>query len=397
MTERFSFNIGVVIACVIAIGMIFLSERAAAQIACQPGEHQATESDLAAMKAAGIPNPQVGECWNPNSQYTGQATAQAKQDLSGMVCNSGVNIQNLDANFAVCADKFMKALRQVNPGACVESGYRNNSDQLKACLQICGASSCPGKCAAPGLSFHQKGLAIDVSHISNNQQAWQIAISSTGGGVANPSGLHSSDPDHFQATGSACSGAPVPASDTTDVYTGTQTGPTPTPAAAPQATQPATPVPAQQPVQQPVQPAQTAQQTTPATPTVTPTSPLTTTATSAAASALSSLFQTTPIAMFSTATSAAQAINIMTNLNSATSGTSSVDQNLTTIVNDIIPGNVSTTTQTSASNTQSISYPEDTFSSDAQAYAPAPVSGIGQILQALKGILTSLLSFLQSL
>jgi hypothetical protein len=398
MSERLSFGSGIVIACAIALCAIGLAEHATAQVQCQSPSVAITDATRAAATAAGF--PANAPCWDPNSPYVGQATAQAKQELQSMVCNSGVNIQNLDANFAVCADKFMTALRQVNPSACIESGYRNNSDQLKACMQICGASSCPGKCAAPGLSFHQKGLAIDVSHISNNQQAWQIAISSTGGGVANPPGLHSSDPDHFQASGSSCSGAPVPPNDTTDVYTGTQTGPTQS-ISAPQASlspqQTAQPAPVAQPAAQPIQ---TPQQTAATTPTATPISQLnaltaTTSSSSAASALLSSLLQPAPSTLFSTATSATQALNIMTNLGSV--GTSASAFLNTTILNNIIPGDATTTVQATTSNTQEISYLQATFTSNPGQYTPGYTSPLDQILQPLKNALLALLAYLRSL
>ncbi len=154
------------IACLIAIGTISSAVQVTAQSTnCPAGTQPAVASD-AAVQNGTIP---LGTCYNPNAVGINQASQSAKQNLASMVCPSGANIQNLDANFAVCADKFMKTLRQVVPGACITSGYRTPTQQLSACMSICGASSCPGKCAAPGRSFHQRGLAIDVSGISNSQ------------------------------------------------------------------------------------------------------------------------------------------------------------------------------------------------------------------------------------
>ena len=185
---------------------------------CPPDAPPATETDLPLMQAAGISNAAVGMCWPRNDRNVGATADKAKQNLSAIVCNGSVDIAHLDAKFAVCADKFMQQLRQASPGACVRDGYRSAQTQANACRRICGQLSCPGKCAPPGYSYHQKGLAIDVSGISNLSQSWQIAASN---GIVNPAGLHRSDPNHFQTLNSNCAGAPVPTNDQGDYYNDT--------------------------------------------------------------------------------------------------------------------------------------------------------------------------------
>ncbi len=198
----------------LALAMFF---PAAFAFACPAGSQPATASDIPAMQAAGIPNPTVGMCWNSGDSSTGTAAAQAKLGLEKDVCQSSVNIQGLDSKFATCADKFIQQLRTVDSSACIESAYRSVQDQAAACVHVCGnASGCPGKCAPPGHSYHQKGLAIDIKSTVSNQQLWQTAQQS---GLYNPSGLHVSDPRHLQAdSGSICSAGNVPAGDTGDYY-----------------------------------------------------------------------------------------------------------------------------------------------------------------------------------
>ncbi|HUO50717.1 MAG TPA: D-alanyl-D-alanine carboxypeptidase family protein [Candidatus Paceibacterota bacterium] len=165
-----------------------------------PGERPAVASDPVVQNGTLA----VGTCYNPNTVGISQQYEQAKQDLASMRCSSSVNTEQLDPKFATCADTFMRQLRQVSPAACIDSAYRSEQQQLAACMGICGRSSCPGLCAPPGESYHQKGLAIDVSKVQiSNQQFWSLALQS---GIGNPTGLHSSDPHHVQAMngGSSC-------------------------------------------------------------------------------------------------------------------------------------------------------------------------------------------------
>jgi|GEM_PF-3023232 len=225
-------QVAIAAAVMIAICAILFSERAVAQTTCpNPGEHPATAADVPLMQEAGIPDAAIGVCWNPNSPATGAAAAEAKQDLSGMWCGGKAaqcsyngstytsSIDQLDPKFAACADTFMKQLRQMSPGACINSAYRSTAQQQCTCASVCpdhNPNGCSGKCAPPGESYHQKGLAIDVSHPGlSDQQVWDLASKN---GLINPSGLHSSDPNHIQAGSLNCSDSGFTPNDT-DVFT----------------------------------------------------------------------------------------------------------------------------------------------------------------------------------
>ncbi len=197
---------------------LFFFQVTFAQTTCPADSPPATTAaDVAAMKAAGIEDATIGTCWNRKDANVGATQAQAKADLQGMWCGnkaaqcsySGTTysstIDGLDPKFALCADKFMKQLRTVDPTACIRSAYRSSAQQVCACQGICHANSCPGLCAPPGNSYHQKGLAIDVNHPKiTKQQLWSIGSQS---GLGNPNGLHNSDPDHMQVMngGTTCS------------------------------------------------------------------------------------------------------------------------------------------------------------------------------------------------
>lgn len=408
MSDSLSAKLGVMLAVLLTGSIIFLSGRVAAQAACPTGQQPATSADLAAMRATGISNAAVGECWDPNDTNIGQAAAQAKQDLSGMTCGSGVDITNLDGKFAVCADSFMKALRQQSPGACIRSGYRSVQQQLAACMSICGASSCPGLCAPPGYSYHQKGLAIDVNYKISNSQAWQIAVSSTNSGVINPNGLHRSDPNHFQANSNSCAGAPVQQLVPTDYYSSSpnaQTFFTPTnsnsaiPAGyclvntqpilyAPCGTSQTQYAPIVQTATQPLQTNSAAAQST---------AP----ASSVSASLVSATNTFSNIAqslnLLSTSTAASHVFDILTNLTAAATSTS-LNPDLNTIV-QIRPGTETTNEQATSTIENSSLAVQQTFDANENSNLSTSVSSsaFSQILSSLSAILSGLLSYLRSL
>lgn len=138
----------------------------------------------------------------------------AREELAAMRCGNNVNTQQLGPKFAICASRFMKALREKSPGSCIESAFRDPAQQAAACKNICGQLSCPGRCAAPGQSYHQKGLAIDIGRLKMPlQQFWQLATQS---GLGNPTGLHSSDPNHIQVMNGGADCADIGYQPTTD-------------------------------------------------------------------------------------------------------------------------------------------------------------------------------------
>ncbi|MBI2610752.1 hypothetical protein HYW60_02330 [Candidatus Kaiserbacteria bacterium] len=180
----------------------------------------ATDADRAAIEAAGLIYTK-GMLWDPDSPYVGIGASEAKQYLSQVRCSRNVDVARLDSKFAICAAKFLEELRSISPSACINSAYRNSIQQENACRGICGnPGGCPGKCAPPGRSYHQKGLAIDMANYGNNhQQMWQIAARS---GLHNPPGLHRSDPIHIQASSASnCAGISVPLGDGGDFYNDT--------------------------------------------------------------------------------------------------------------------------------------------------------------------------------
>jgi hypothetical protein len=207
MNKPSAARLGLASLLVCASSIFFAIQFAAAQsTACPAGQQPATASDLATMTAAGISNPVIGMCWSPSSAATGAAAAQAKQYLQSSKCSGNtIDTNNLNSGFALCAQKFVQSAKAQDPNFCISSAYRSAATQLAVCMAMCGASSCPGRCAAPSSSFHQYGLAIDVlSRSLSLSTIWALAQQQ---GILNPTSLHSSDPYHIQAqskTGGQC-------------------------------------------------------------------------------------------------------------------------------------------------------------------------------------------------
>jgi hypothetical protein len=179
----------------------------AAAFTCASGaeSHTATAAEAASVPNGNIVAGLTQVCPEDLKLGISADVGAAKQQLSSMLCNSGVNVTQLDPKFSVCAVKFMTKLRRISPTSCIESAYRSASKQAAVCKSICGQLSCPGLCAAPGRSYHQKGLAIDIGKLNVPLQTfWKLASQS---GLGNPSGLHKSDPNHIQVMngGSNCS------------------------------------------------------------------------------------------------------------------------------------------------------------------------------------------------
>ena len=61
-------------------------------------------------------------------------------------------------------DAFLEAEATIGAPIDVIESYRTCRQQALACEQICGnRRGCPGTCAPPGLSWHQRAAAIDVT------------------------------------------------------------------------------------------------------------------------------------------------------------------------------------------------------------------------------------------
>ena len=61
-------------------------------------------------------------------------------------------------------DALVQAETSIGHEIDVVQSYRSCRQQALACEQICGSRrGCPGACAPPGLSWHQRAAAIDVT------------------------------------------------------------------------------------------------------------------------------------------------------------------------------------------------------------------------------------------
>ena len=79
----------------------------------------------------------------------------------------------------------------------VVHSYRSCREQAEACRGICGRRSCPGLCAPPGLSWHQRGLAIDITQESLDTPGVVDALENAGWCQSLPD----NDPGHFSFDG----------------------------------------------------------------------------------------------------------------------------------------------------------------------------------------------------
>lgn len=172
-----------IVAIFLALGSIFFASTLRAATAT-PGDpvgiaaetgipcsnpHRATEDDV----AAGYP-PDSLVC--PSDYQQSDITpesGEAKRYLSSIFRDGGGRcseltqdvdkIENLNPTFAVCAAKFLQAVRQQDSSIYITSAYRTSNQQ--GCM--CGNGS--SGCAAAGRSNHQQGIALDL-HARN--YAW---------------------------------------------------------------------------------------------------------------------------------------------------------------------------------------------------------------------------------
>jgi hypothetical protein len=94
-------------------------------------------------------------------------------------------------------DAFLEAETTVGPIDVVES-YRSCREQARACLRICGSrEGCPDTCAPPGLSWHQRAAAIDVTQEMLDMPGVIEALEDAGWCQALPD----TDPGHFSFDG----------------------------------------------------------------------------------------------------------------------------------------------------------------------------------------------------
>jgi hypothetical protein len=95
-------------------------------------------------------------------------------------------------------DAFVAAETAVGHDIVVVQSYRTCREQRTVCERICGSKrGCPGLCAPPGLSWHQRALAVDVTQDMLDAPGVIDALESLG--WCQP--LPSSDPGHFSFSG----------------------------------------------------------------------------------------------------------------------------------------------------------------------------------------------------
>lgn len=80
----------------------------------------------------------------------------------------------------------------------VGDSYRSCREQAAACENICGSRrGCPDLCAPPGLSWHQRGEAVDVTQSMLDTPGVIEALEEAGWCQSLPN----SDPGHFSLNG----------------------------------------------------------------------------------------------------------------------------------------------------------------------------------------------------
>ena len=95
-------------------------------------------------------------------------------------------------------DAFVAAETSVGQNIVVVQSYRTCAEQRTACERICGSrGGCPGLCAPPGFSWHQRALAVDVTQDMLDSAGVVEALEANG--WCQP--LPGSDPGHFSYDG----------------------------------------------------------------------------------------------------------------------------------------------------------------------------------------------------
>jgi len=93
---------------------------------------------------------------------------------------------------------FRKAQRTMHGRIEVVSSYRTCAQQAVTCQRICGnPNGCPGTCIKPGYSYHQLGLAIDVTQETLDTAGAKASLEAAGWCQSVPD----TDPGHFSFRG----------------------------------------------------------------------------------------------------------------------------------------------------------------------------------------------------
>jgi hypothetical protein len=89
---------------------------------------------------------------------------------------------------------FRQAERRAGTTIEVVESFRSCRQQAMACQRICGnRQGCPGTCAPPGLSWHQRAMAIDISQAALDTPGVVGALRDSGWCQSSPD----TDPGHF--------------------------------------------------------------------------------------------------------------------------------------------------------------------------------------------------------
>lgn len=95
-------------------------------------------------------------------------------------------------------DAYLEAESAVGRHIDVVESYRTCREQAAACEGICGSRrGCPGACAPPGLSWHQRAAAIDVTQEMLDTPGVIRALEDAGWCQSLPD----TDPGHFSFDG----------------------------------------------------------------------------------------------------------------------------------------------------------------------------------------------------
>lgn len=124
--------------------------------------------------------------------------ALTREDTVERVCSRPNDLRTRDGVTLVAdaMEAFGEAEAAVGDIDVVHS-YRSCREQARACRGICGRRSCPGLCAPPGLSWHQRGLAIDITQDSLDTPGTVQALQDAGWCQSLPD----NDPGHFSFDG----------------------------------------------------------------------------------------------------------------------------------------------------------------------------------------------------
>ena len=138
-----------------------------------------------------------------DEQTVAPDSGRAKRELDSMWCGDRAprcgpyqtDVNQLNPQFSICAQRFLEAVRKKDPSICMVSAFRSTAHQGYLCSGGCGRVN--GPCAAAGNSKHQQGLAIDIVKKGFNTLPGWVHAMAQGYGVRFPV---RNDDGHFEPT-----------------------------------------------------------------------------------------------------------------------------------------------------------------------------------------------------